>query len=136
MTFALGKQLRLFWAGQLQGDWRDYGSSCSCLCQRSWWPSQYGGSRSEAGVRSLCGRESGLCLGTREMTWQLRALAPLAEDSDSIPSTHMAAHNLVQLQLQDFQCALLASAGTACRWTYMWAEHSYIQNKKVFTKIH
>jgi hypothetical protein len=48
--------------------------------------------------------------------WQLRAPAPLGEDSHPIPSTHVAAHSLLGLQLQDFQCPLLASAGTACKW--------------------
>jgi hypothetical protein len=33
------------------------------------------------------------CIGSGEMAWQLKALAALSEDLNSIPSTHITAHN-------------------------------------------
>ena len=59
------------------------------------------------------------------MAHQFRALAILAEDLGSIPSTHMMAQNPInsQLQFQGIQCPLLASKGTrhACGMhTYMY----------------
>lgn len=38
--------------------------------------------------------------GARELVPQLRALVASAEGQDSIPGTHMAVHNLLQLQFQ------------------------------------
>jgi hypothetical protein len=42
----------------------------------------------------------------------LKALVALPEGPGLVPSTHMAAHNHLQLQLQGIQCPLVASLGT------------------------
>lgn len=47
------------------------------------------------------------------MAQWLRALAALLEDSSSIPSTHVTAHNCLQLQSQGIQYPLLTSADIA-----------------------
>jgi hypothetical protein len=54
--------------------------------------------------------------GTGEMAQQLRELAALPEDWGLIPSTHMAAHKSLELQLQRIRCPLLASMDTICTW--------------------
>lgn len=41
--------------------------------------------------------------GAREMAQQLRALGPLPQDPGLSPSTHMAAHNQLELQFQGIQ---------------------------------
>ena len=46
------------------------------------------------------------------MAQQVRALTVLAEDSSSVPSTHMVAHSHLQLQYQGTQDPLLTSVGT------------------------
>jgi hypothetical protein len=46
-------------------------------------------------------RIKGVCLGAEELAQQLRrALATLAEDLDSVPSTHVVVYNYLQLQFQ------------------------------------
>ena len=52
---------------------------------------------------------------TGEVTQWLRALAALPEDPGLIPSTHITAHNFLQLQVWEIQHILLASAGTDIR---------------------
>jgi hypothetical protein len=49
------------------------------------------------------------------MAQWLRALALLPEDSGLIPSTHMMAHNHLQLQFQEIWYFLLARY----EWTYI-----------------
>lgn len=51
------------------------------------------------------------------MTHQLRTLADLPKDPASVPSTHMAAHNHLELQFQGIRHPILASAATRL---YMW----------------
>jgi hypothetical protein len=52
------------------------------------------------------------------MTQELRNLAVLPEDSGSIPSTHIVAHSLLELQSQ---------GSNALFWT-LWALHHGVQN--------
>ena len=52
-------------------------------------------------------------LGAKEMAKPSRVLTAPAEDTGSVPSSHMAAHNL-QHQPQGSQCPFLASACTQC----------------------
>jgi len=47
------------------------------------------------------------------MAQQLGALAALAEDIGSIPSTHMTTHNHLSLQFQEIQCPLPAVSAPA-----------------------
>lgn len=50
------------------------------------------------------------CLGTGEVAQQLRVLATLAEGSDLVPNTPMAAHNLWNSSFKESnECPLLAS---------------------------
>lgn len=47
-----------------------------------------------------------------ELTWWLRALAALGEDSSLVPDTHMLVHNILWLQFPGIQGPFLSSAGT------------------------
>ena len=49
-----------------------------------------------------------LSMGAGVMVCLLAILTALAEDLGSIPSTHMAVHNHMELQFQGLQCPLLA----------------------------
>lgn len=49
-------------------------------------------------------------MGAGELAQQLRALAAPARDTGSVPSTHVAANNSLELQLQELQCPPLDSA--------------------------
>jgi hypothetical protein len=53
---------------------------------------------------------------------RLRALAVLAEDLGSVPSTHTGAHSLLLLQFQGIQHPLLDTVGTAHKGTVPGAE--------------
>ena len=61
------------------------------------------------------------------MTQCLRALAALPENQGSSPSTHMAAHSYLQVQVQRIQLPLLASMGkhTCDTQASMQAKHAY-----------
>lgn len=64
-----------------------------------------------------------------------RALAALPEDQDSIPNTHMVAHN--PLQFQEMWCPLLDSMATkhTCSKTHMQSNtHTHRINKPLKEK--
>lgn len=60
-----------------------------------------------------CGTK--VMFGAGEMAWRLQKLAALV--TDSIASTHMSAHNFLQLQFQGNECSLLPPCGQG---TNMW----------------
>jgi hypothetical protein len=61
-------------------------------------------------------------VGGEEMAQQLRALAILSEDLDSVPIAHTTAHNYLQLSFQGIQCPKKASVETSCiRCTHIHA---------------
>lgn len=59
--------------------------------------------------------------------WGLSALNVLTEAPGSVPSTHMAAHKDLKLQLQGIRCPSLASM------MYTW--YAYTQAGKTFSHI-
>lgn len=73
------------------------------------------------------------------MVLWMRALAALdwlLEDLGGITCTHMVAHNLLYLQLQEVQCALLASSGTGHAYgTQMECTHmTWKENAQIFKR--
>ena len=65
--------------------------------------------------------------GAGERSQRLRALTAFLEDLGEIPSTHMAAHKCLSLQLQEIWYACLASVSTRHTHnthTYVQANHS------------
>jgi hypothetical protein len=59
------------------------------------------------------------------MPQKLRALAALAEDLGSVPSTHMAVHIYLKLQFQGIQSSSGLHWHQTCIQTYKQAKYSY-----------
>ena len=60
----------------------------------------------------MCGK----CRGAVEMAQWVRALIALPENRGALRSTHMAAHDHLELQFPGIRCPFLASTGT--RYTH------------------
>lgn len=58
------------------------------------------------------------------MTWHLKAMAALSEDTGSILSTHMEAHSHLQLQLQEIIPSFWPLLAHKAH-TYMQAKYSH-----------
>lgn len=74
-----------------------------------------------------CDFTQGLLQGPEEMTHQLRALPGSVEDLSSVPSTHMAPHNFLELQIQgtrDTLFWLLQACALMCTHRHMYIIYS------------